>query len=299
MKLRINVRRCLSLILIHCLLKEFSKAFELSKFPLKVPKISEASSIIHSGHLKSQVSKLSRPPLSWFTSLTISMVIAFSPQDRVLASNPNNEYQIYSKAMDNLLNGKFEDSLQQFNFLIQEQSSPNEDVYLSKGIALEKLERWEEAIDSYKKANAIYRQKFPFRYTDDPVCISNIANAQTGLGLWEESLIGFSKAIQLKDDYLAPQIGKAFVLYQLDRKQEALTYFEFLLSKYPSYSDGRAALAIMYYENGQVDKAKENWNDALEDDSRYIDVSWVQDIRRWPPKLVDNLRKFKQEYNGI
>ena len=57
------------------------------------------------------------------------------------------------------------------------------DIFLSRGIVKEKLLKWNEAIDDYKKANQIFRSK-PFG-NDDPTVFSNIANAETGLLQWE------------------------------------------------------------------------------------------------------------------
>ena len=57
------------------------------------------------------------------------------------------------------------------------------DIFLSRGIVKEKLLRWNEAIDDYKKANQIFRSK-PFA-NDDPTVFSNIANAETGLLQWQ------------------------------------------------------------------------------------------------------------------
>jgi hypothetical protein len=42
-----------------------------------------------------------------------------------------------------------------------------------------------------------------------------------------------------------------------------------------------------------MSSAREAWESALEQDSRYVDVEWVRDIRRWPPALVGDLQLFK------
>lgn len=50
----------------------------------------------------------------------------------------------------------------------------------------------------------------------------------------------------------------------------------------------------MLFEAGGADEEARNaWEVALEEDSRYVDVEWVRDIRRWPPSLVSVLEKFK------
>eukprot|EP01035_Chromulina_nebulosa_P017668 gene17668-23257_t len=196
--------------------------------------------------------------------------------------------------MNSLTNGEFNEALDLFNKALEFDYN-NPDLYISRGITYEKIYRWNDAINDYIKANNIYKSSH-FNQ-DDPICISNIANAKTGLNLWNEALTDYNKAIQLKSNYLAPQIGRAFTFYQLDRKEEAFNFFKLLVSQYPSFPDGLAAFATLEYEKGLLDEAVEDWNDALEEDSRYVDISWVRDIRRWPPKLVDELINFKVYVN--
>ena len=152
-----------------------------------------------------------------------------------------------------------------------------------------------DAIADYKTANGLFRKR-PFS-NDDPTAISNLANAETGLERWEDALKDFTRAAQLKNDFLAPQIGRALVLYQLDRPQETFAFFQSLAVKYPTYADAQAALAVLYYEKGDIENARDCWETALEQDSRYQDDEWVRDIRRWPPKLADSLKTFKVEVN--
>jgi hypothetical protein len=72
-----------------------------------------------------------------------------------------------------------------------------------------------------------------------------------------------------------------------------MAYFTSLVAQFPDFPDGLAALAVMHFDKGDSALSKELWEQALEGDSRYLDVDWVQNIRRWPPKLVDSLISFK------
>jgi tetratricopeptide (TPR) repeat protein len=122
------------------------------------------------------------------------------------------------------------------------------DVYLSRGIAEEKLFQWEAAVADYKLANERYRaSSFPFP-RDDPTAISNLANAETGLLQWQDAYRDFAKAASMNSDFLAPQIGKALVAYELGRPAETLAFFESLAGKYPTYADANAVLATLYFE---------------------------------------------------
>lgn len=209
------------------------------------------------------------------------------PQEELVTS--------YNRGNSYLMLGQFEDALVQFN-QAAELAPDSADVFLSRGIVEEKLLQWDAAIADYNKANTIYKKR-PFS-GDDPTAISNIANAETGLLQWENALRDFTKAAQLKSDFLAPQIGRALVLYQLDRPEETFVYFKTLAIKYPYFPDGQAVLATLYYERGDLKAANDCWENALEEDSRYEDIDWVLNIRRWPPKLVATLVKFKDQFSA-
>ena len=206
------------------------------------------------------------------------------PQEELITS--------YNRGNSYLVMGNFADALVEFN-LAAELAPDSADVYLSRGIVEEKLLKWDDAIADYNRANAIYKKR-PFA-GDDPTVISNIANAETGLLQWENALRDFTKAAQLKSDFLAPQIGRALVLYQLDRPEETFQYFKTLAVKYPYFPDGQAVLAAIYFEKGDFKTASDCWENAVEEDSRYEDMDWVLNIRRWPPKLVATLVLFKEE----
>lgn len=202
-----------------------------------------------------------------------------------------------------LMSGQFDKALIEFNKIIK--ASPNNaDFYISRGIIYEKLFDWDLAINDYRKANDIYKSTQLFHLNDDPVVLSNIGNALTGKLQWEEALKYFNNAAKLKPDYEAPLIGRALVQYQLGLKKESIAYFQLLSSRYPSFADGQAALAVMIYSNSNsnhdinnnndiLNDAKTHWETALEEDSRYLDIDWVENIRRWPPALVNDLKLFK------
>lgn len=201
----------------------------------------------------------------------------------------------YSTGNAYLSEGKFNEALFEFN-RAAELAPKSPDVFIARGIALEKVDRWQDAINDYRTANQLLKT-FPFS-KDDATAISNIANAETGLGQWDLALKDFTRAAELQSGFLAPQIGRALVLYQLNRKDEALSFFSNLADDYPAFPDGLAAFAVMSFDpqnpnnNANNSEIKEAWKTALEIDSRYLDLDWVRTIRRWPPKLCDQLQLF-------
>jgi len=207
--------------------------------------------------------------------------------------------QAYAKANALLTQGSFEKAFEE----IQKANDVGPDivdVLVTRGIIEEKLLRWDDAIHDYEKALKL-QTKLPFS-SPDPTILSNLANAEAGKGLWEDALKDFDKATQLssgyRGDYVAPRLGSALAKYQLGRKDEARAYFTALVAQYPIFPDGLAALAVMTFDkDGGGEQAKALWERALEQDSRYADLEWVQDIRRWPPALVASLVSFKSALN--
>jgi tetratricopeptide (TPR) repeat protein len=202
--------------------------------------------------------------------------------------------QAYARANALLTQGSFEKAFEE----IQKASDVGPDivdVLVTRGIIEEKLLRWDEAILDYEKALKL-QTKLPFS-SPDPTILSNLANAEAGKGLWEDALKDFDKATRLsagyRGDYVAPRLGSALAKYQLGRKEEAMAYFSALVAQYPLFPDGLAALAVMTYDKDDKEAARGLWERALEQDSRYADLEWVQDIRRWPPALVASLTNFK------
>lgn len=192
----------------------------------------------------------------------------------------------YARGQSLLASGKFEQALIEFNRAIDIQ--PNViDFWYSKGIAEEKLLKWDDAINDYKKA--IDLKKIPFA-RDDPYLYNNLANAEVGKEDYSNALEHFSYAIKLDSKFEAPSVGKALVLYQIGKEDEALQYFKNLHEKYPNYADGNAILALMIKDN-DLDTAKDLFEEVIKQDSRYSDLDWVKNIRRLPPKLVNELPK--------
>jgi len=54
-----------------------------------------------------------------------------------------------------------------------------------------------------------------------------------------------------------------------------------------------ALAAVLYAERpAQRWRAEQQWDIALEFDSRYQDISFVRDSKHWPPRLLDALERF-------
>ena len=158
------------------------------------------------------------------------------------------------------------------------------DAYLNRGIAYEGQKQWQAAIDDYNRVLAINSQ--------DPVAYNNRGNAEAGQEKWDAALIDYQKAFSIAPDFAMARGNASLVTYQMGERNEAIRQMRNLVRKYPMYSDMRAALAAVLWVEGKQGEAESNWVAAVGLDSRYQDLDWVANIRRWPPIMVEALTKF-------
>lgn len=178
---------------------------------------------------------------------------------------------------------KLADAIADFNKSIE--LAPNfPDAYLNRGAALEGMEKWEDAIADYNRVLAIN--------PNDAMAYNNRGNAQAGLGKWEDAIADYQKATELAPNFAFAKANYALVLYQTGQTEAAIRTMKNILRKYNMFPDVRAALTAALWEQGQKGEAESNWVAAVGLDSRYKDLDWVKNIRRWPPVMVTALEKF-------
>ncbi len=158
------------------------------------------------------------------------------------------------------------------------------DPYLNRGAVREAMGAWEDAI-------ADYNQVLQFD-PDDPAAYNNRGNAEAGLGEWELAIADYQAAITLQPSFSLAYGNYALALYEVGDIQKSVQIMKSLVRKYPSFADMRAALTAALWETGQRGEAESNWVAVVGLDTRYKDLSWVKNVRRWPPKMVTALENF-------
>jgi len=158
------------------------------------------------------------------------------------------------------------------------------DPYLNRGAVWEAMGQWEDAIQDYNQVLQID--------PDDPAAYNNRGNAEAGLNQWTLAIADYQAAITLKPSFSLAYGNYALALYQTDDRQKAIQIMKSLVRKYPSFADMRAALTAALWENGQQGEAESNWVAVIGLDTRYKDINWVKNVRRWPPKMVNALENF-------
>ena len=156
--------------------------------------------------------------------------------------------------------------------------------YVNRGTAWEGLKEWDKAIADYNKGIELD--------PEDPVAFNNRGNAEGGKGNWEAARDDFYHSAELARGFALPNMNYALTLYQLGDKAEGTRKIRNLVRRYSQAADPRAALTAVLWDQGNIGEAESNWAAAENLDTRYKDVAWVRDIRRWPPALVDALDRF-------
>lgn len=158
------------------------------------------------------------------------------------------------------------------------------DSYLNRGAALEAQGNFQAAIADYNQVLAIDPQ--------DPMAYNNRGNAEGGLGNWQQALTDFQKASEIAPNFAFARANTALALYETGKKAEAIKTMRDLVRKYPMFPDMRAALTAALWTAGQQGEAESHWVAAVGMDSRYQNLDWVKEIRRWPPTMIAALDSF-------
>ncbi|MBL1208791.1 tetratricopeptide repeat protein [Geminocystis sp. GBBB08] len=178
---------------------------------------------------------------------------------------------------------KLEEAIADYNESIK--LAPNApDPYLNRGTAYESLKEYEKAIADYEKVLTLD--------PEDAMAYNNLGNAKAGLKDWETAVKYYHKATELSPQFAFAGANESLALYQIGKKDEALKKMRNLVRKYPMFPDMRAALTAVLWENGKQGEAESNWVATIGIDSRYKDVEWLKEVRRWPPNMVVALEKF-------
>ncbi|MEL6491344.1 MAG: tetratricopeptide repeat protein [Cyanobacteria bacterium J06634_6] len=158
------------------------------------------------------------------------------------------------------------------------------DPYLNRGAVWEAMGQWENAIADYNRVLQLN--------PDDPAAYNNRGNAEAGLDEWELAIADYQAAITLQPSFSLAYGNYALALYQTGEQPRSLQIMKSLVRKYPNFVDMRAALTAALWDAGQRGEAESNWVAVVGLDTRYKDLNWVRNVRRWPPKITTALEHF-------
>ena len=179
----------------------------------------------------------------------------------------------------------------------------------NKALAHEGLAQWEDAVANYSRAieaSEATGAAPPYLYNARGNCRVALAQYDEALADFDESSRLFQAARNVAGLIYADS-NAALVAAQLGR-DDALRRMEGVARKAPGSVDMRAALAAMYYDQGELERAEEVWEWActrintgqlygpdgpvFDGCAAYRDPDWLTRIRRWPPVMVERMGAF-------
>ena len=100
-------------------------------------------------------------------------------------------------------------------------------------------------------------------FDGDGSAFCNLANAQRSLGLLEQALSSYTRAISLLPDHFSSIFGRGCALFNLGRASEALPDFLRAATLQPNQADVLSNLGNCYAATGQGDEAVARYSEAL------------------------------------
>ena len=200
-----------------------------------------------------------------------------------LNENPNDAAALSNRGNIRLALGDPQGAIKDQTMAIE--ISPEDlDPYLNRGIAEEALQLWEEASNDY---NYVLKKN-----PKDVSALYNLGNVMGSMNNWSEAKRLFSQAASSNNAIAMARSSEALAIYQLGNLELAEKKIRILIRKYPLFADARAALSALLWRKGFTGEAESNWNAAAGLDIRYRDKDWLLNIRRWPPKPINDLITF-------
>lgn len=123
----------------------------------------------------------------------------------------------------------------------------------------------------------------------DPLVLQNRAVAYEALGKWESAIRDYQGA--LKGNDVKPfWLRYALVLFQKGKSAESIAVLKRVSNSF-NVDDIKAALAVVYFENGNLATAETLWSDM--ERPRLFESRRFLLSRKWPPRAVEGMDHFR------
>lgn len=185
-----------------------------------------------------------------------------------------------------------------------------------RALAWEGIDKWQQALDDYDRALFLAGEngKKP-----DPYVVNSRGNVRASLGDWDGARSdylaardGFQQArgfrgrsggtTQRLDGAVFAASNAALAAVQLGNEEQAIKEMQAVARRAPGSADMRAALAALYWSQGQQQAAEGQWEYACDSITvgcrKYQSKEWLLSIRRWPPRMVALMQDFLTMKDG-
>jgi len=144
--------------------------------------------------------------------------------------------------------GKYEEAIIKFTEVIG-QAPLNPTPYFYRGLSNERSEKFEEALEDYRKATEL-KSDFILPYKRSGIIWAKQGN-------FEKAIEFYKKSLNSGDQDSVTHYNYGASLINLGKKEEARSIFETLIDQDPDYSDAYYQLGIIYLSAGEIDRAIE------------------------------------------
>ena len=162
--------------------------------------------------------------------------------------------QILQQGAIALNNGNFEKAEHLYRIVLETQST-HPDANNNLGITLHKLNRFDEATISYKRAIK-FNPEFSMAY-------NNLGITLKVLGQYDEAEVNYRKAIELKEDFALAHNNLGEIFEIIKKYNEAEISYKKAIELKPNYPEFYYNLGNMFTKIDRLDEAVSNYNKAI------------------------------------
>lgn len=144
----------------------------------------------------------------------------------------------------------------------------------------------EDAAKALEDMNVAYELR-----GDDEMVLSNRAGVYEAMGKWDNAIRDYQRALKSND--VRPFWERyGLVLFQRNKGYEAVSILKRVAARY-DVSDVHAALAVIYFERGELGLAEAEWS-AVDRPRSFESRAFLEEVRKWPPRAVEGMDKFRR-----
>ncbi len=181
---------------------------------------------------------------------------------------------LYAKARDHDSKGQLAEAARSYRFFLSQWPDPV--AYYNYGVVLKKLQRFDEALQSYQKATALqpdyaqayvnmgtlYYEQREFKLAlaqydkaiaCNPLLVAAYYNRGVALqefGRLEDAVADYDHALAIDKNYYLAYLNKSVILYELKKKAAAARNYEDILRINPEHLDSRWNLGVLKLSEG-------------------------------------------------
>ena len=136
-------------------------------------------------------------------------------------------------------------------------------AYYNRGDTFKSLEKFQEAVDDFKKAIEDYEKAIELN-PNNASYYNNRGNAYGNLKKYEKAIDDYNKAIELNPNYSLAYNNRGFSFFNLKRYEKAIDNYNKAIELNPNYSLAYNNRGFSFFNLKRYEKAIDDYNKAIE-----------------------------------